>query len=287
MRLLKPGLLVLLLVLMLFSLGNFFWLSYDTVPPAWDASVHLMSALRVRTVMASFVERYDLSGRVLLRLLWDLAHVTRGVYPPLFQFAGGVTALFSGGSVRSLVMTNTLFMGILLFSLYQIGRKVHSEECGVLSAVVALFYPMVVGPSRAFMLEFSLLAMTALSVYFLLYSERFQNTAYSMLFGISLGLGMLTKPVFLTFIIAPLGYVVCLALLAAWQSEAEGQDKWRVLPRLLIPLAVGVFVAGLGYVANLKSFVSASRRVSARNTIGSGVFSVESMVYYLEALALS
>jgi len=271
----------LFVVLLLFSSINYFWLSHDTIPPAWDESVHLMSAMKYHAVIADFVERSDFSGGAKFRLLKQLVLVDRSVYTPLFPFLASFTIFFWGSSADSLTMANIPFVGILLFALYQIGRKIHNEESGVLSGLIVLFYPMVVGLSRAFMLDFPLLAMSALSLYFLLYSERFENRAYSILFGISFGLGMLTKPAFLTFVIVPLGYVACLAVFGIFQSDLKPWGRLRCLSRLLIPLAVGVLVAGLWYGPNFKPFMFYSKAVSS---MGADVFDVNSILYYLDAM---
>jgi len=284
-RVLRSSFIKLFAVLLLYSSINYFWLSYDIIPPAWDSSMHLMSAMKYRGVVTDFVEEFDFSARTLFRFLKRLVRVNRGVYPPLFPFLASFTIWGFGGegSADSLTMVNTLFGGILLFSLYQIGKKIYDEESGVLSGVIILFYPMVAGLSRAFMLEFPLLAMTALSLYFLLYSERFRNKTYTILFGISLGLGMLTKPTFLTFVIVPFGYVACLAAFEIFQSDLRSWDRLRRLSRLLIPLAVGVLIAGVWYGPNFRSFITVSKAVSS---MGADVFSVSSILYYLNAMAV-
>lgn len=203
----------LLLLLLLFSGANYFWLSYDTVPPNWDSSVHLLSAAGYHTVLASITESSDFSATALLRALKEMVRVDRGVYPPLFPLAASFIPFLGTSSADSLIMANCLFAAILALALHQIGRKIHSEATGVLSAVIILLYPAVVGFSRMFMLDLALLAMTALSFYLLLYSERFSNATYTFLFGVSFGLGLLTKPTFLTFISMPLIYMVCLMAL--------------------------------------------------------------------------
>jgi hypothetical protein len=246
-----------------------------------------MSARAYGEVMADFVERGDFSGAA-LRWLWkELVVIDQGVYPPLFKLVGGASAVLGGDTRRALVMTNTLFIGILLWSLYQIGLKVHGERCGMLSAALVMVYPMVVGLSRAYMLEFSLLALTALSAYLLLYSERFRNRLYTILFGVSLGLGMLAKPVFLTYIIAPLAYVVALAAVEVCRKGSPRSQKWRRLLWILVALGVGALVAGPWYVPNLRSFASATTSVSIRNTLEAERLGIESILYYAKALVFS
>ncbi len=102
--------------------------------------------------------------------------------------------------------TNTIFLVILLFSIYGIGSLLYNRKVGILSAFFVSFLPMIYGYARNFLLDFPLMCMTALSFYLLFKTNKFQSRAYSIALGIVLGLSQLTKEVFIIFIFFPLVY---------------------------------------------------------------------------------
>lgn len=130
-------------------------------------------------------------------------------YPPLFHLSAAILNIFFGPSREISVKANMIYFLVMMLSIYFIGKKIGSKKTGSLAAFILSMFPMVFGMSKWFMLEFSLTAMVTLSICFLLYSEGFTKRNYSLLFGLSLGLGMLTKWTFGAFIIGPF---VCVLL---------------------------------------------------------------------------
>ena len=204
---------------------NFAWLSYDTTPPQYAAG-HLLSALKYRKLLTSLVH-----GRVgaeggFVNLLGRLVHVDHRAYPPLFPLTASLVSPTI--SLRSLVMTNSLFLAVLVLSVYQMGQRLHSRLAGFVSAALILAYPISLSLSRQFMIDYALLALTALSGYLLLASDGFRSPRETYLFGISVGLGMLTKPVFASFMVAPMLFTLARAMRAGRSSEPRDFEPWRV-----------------------------------------------------------
>ncbi len=156
-------------------------------------------------------------------------------YPPLLYFSSAILASFFGVSRTIFVKTNIIYFLIMVFSVYFIGKKIGNRKIGLLSAFILSVFPMIFGMSRSFMLEFSLTAMVSFSICCLFYAEGFTNKKYSLLFGLSLGLGMLAKWTFPIFLIGPFS---CLLI----TMHKKG------IKNLLYALMLGLLVASLWYL---------------------------------------
>lgn len=270
----------LLLLLLLISLTNFFWLSYNTLPPHWDWAAHMLSALKYHQAMSDYIQQPDLWSLTSVKaVLWNLLGVDQSVYSPLFPFVGSFMIFIAGPSIKWLSMTNMLFMAVLLYGLFKIGKKIHSEETGVLACIILSFYPMVFHLSRQYMLEIALLAITALSIYFLLYSEEFRNRAFTALFGVSVGVGLLIKPTYLSYIAGPACWVALLIGYKTFTGSLRWRESvWRFC-RFLPSLAVGLALAALWYGPNWDVFTSEFRRTVSLDNTGISPFSIDSFLF--------
>jgi len=271
----------LLLLLLLISLTNFFWLSYNTLPPHWDWAAHMLSALKYHQAMSDYTQQPDLWSLTSVKaVLRNLLGVDQSVYPPLFPLVGSFMIFIAGPSIKWLSMTNMLFMALLLYGLFKIGKKIHSEESGVLSCIILCFYPVVFSLSRQYMLEIALLAITALSIYFLLYSEEFRNRAFTALFGVSVGVGLLIKPTYLSYIVGPVCYVASLVGYKMFIGSLPWREGvWRFC-RFLPSLAVGLALAALWYGPNWDVFTRQFRRVVSLDNTGISPFGIDSFLYH-------
>jgi len=72
-------------------------------------------------------------------------------------------------------------------------------------------YPGIFTIARVYMLDLALTAMVALSIYFILKSNLFNSTRVSILLGVALGFGMLTKWTFPIFLFAPTVYSLAIS----------------------------------------------------------------------------
>jgi 4-amino-4-deoxy-L-arabinose transferase-like glycosyltransferase len=258
---------------------NYLWLSFDARPPHWDAANHLLSALNYRDILTSVING---SAGSPVQVLKRLLHVDAMVYPPLFPLAASV--LSPTLTFRSLVMVNSLFVALLLLSVYQIGRRIHGESAGLIGAALIAAYPMVTHLERDFMVDFSLLAMTGLSAYLLLASDDFRVPRMTVLFGLSTALGLLVKPTYATFIAVPAAYTLIRA--CAGLTTAERPARIRDLARLAAALAVAAFVVALWYIPNWSTVHSEAVRIANSNPIGFDVFDANALVYYLNILMI-
>jgi len=212
---------------------NWTWLRTNVVIVGWDRPRHLIESLVYN----------DLLQQVTLRSTFE-AWTHSGYYPPLFHWAMVAFYKVFGISMDVAASVNSLFLVVLLLSAYGIGRHVGGRGVGLLCAFVTSTLPMIFGMSRYTYIEFSLTAMVALSYWLLLSSQGFGHRAYSLLFGLSVGLGLLTKWTYVLFVFPALLVVV---LRSGLLSEArKGLRSLRMDARWAVVSAA--LAAGLSLI---------------------------------------
>jgi 4-amino-4-deoxy-L-arabinose transferase-like glycosyltransferase len=181
-----------LIVLVLFhAVNNWRWLTANVTVLGWDVPSHLGT---------SFIYN-DMLRPLNLRTLFS-AVVWHPNRPPLFFLSAIPLYRLAGVSADVGTMVNVLYLAVLFGSVYSIGRRLGGRSVGLLAAFVVATLPMIYAISRFFYLELALTAMVTLSIYLLLASEGFENRLASLLFGLSFGLGLLTKRTYLVFLFA-------------------------------------------------------------------------------------
>lgn len=216
---------IILFFLFLFhSICNYFWLSPNQMSPIWDEGGHLLAVLKYKDFFLRFPA-----------LDFNSFAEIGGYYPPLFHISALFLSFVWGNSIRTMVMVNIIYMAIMLFSTFKIGELIFDRKAGLLAAFILSMFPIIFGTSRMFLLDYALTTIVTLSIYFLLLTDYFKNTKYSLFFGISLGLGMLTKNTYGIFIIGPLIYIFCKALLF---NDSKGRTKRQVI-NLFYSLSLG------------------------------------------------
>ena len=171
-------------------------------------------------------------------------------YPPLFFLSTPFFYhIFGEGSVGA-AMTNILYLALLLLATYKIGRHLYSRNAGILAALLLSLFPQIYGQARVPMLDLSLTAMVAVSVWLLLETDHFRRTGWTLLLGLSMGLGMLAKWTYPIYVAGPCAWYL-------WQSWRAGPTvvrRLRLLPRwlnVLLAILLGLGLAALWYVPNM------------------------------------
>jgi hypothetical protein len=155
--------------------------------------------------------------------------------------------LVFGRSTDVAVMTNILYLIILVLSVYGIGRRIHSKEVGLMAVFIVSFFPIIFGMSRSYWQDFPLTTMVSLSIYLLMRTDYFRDRKYSVLFGLSIGLGMLTKWTHFVFLAGPFLYIFTLSLKMNEESHEKGK---RPILNTIIAILVGMAVASFWYIPN-------------------------------------
>lgn len=176
-----PGLLLVALIALHITI-NWRWLSTNVTCVGWDRMDHLVTTLVYN----------DILKRVNLRSLFA-ALTWSNYYPPFVHLSVLPFYKIFGISMDTAVEVNFVYLAILLLATYGIGCKLFHKGIGILAAFIVSTFPMIYAISRYFYIDFALTAMVALSIYLLLSTDGFRKRGYGLLYGLSLGLGMLVK----------------------------------------------------------------------------------------------
>jgi len=230
---------ILLTAIFLFhSVLNIWYIHKDTLPPSWDPATH---ALYSSAYFHGFFPQSQF-------------------YPPFVHYVPIPFYILFGESFDIACISNIVFLAILLFSVYGIGKYLFNREVGLFSSLIISFIPILIVYQRDFLLDFPLTAMIALSIYVLLKSENLTNIKYSILFGICFGLAMLTKWAAIFFVISPLLWVF-------YQSIKEDRIKKCAFCGRILKNKTKIILKGFSTFCSerhKKSFIEENRRVLTR-----------------------
>ncbi len=255
------------IVLIFHVVCNYLVLSFDTTAPTYDEEDHLRTA---------FYAGDDFGKIGFKKLYYDLGW---GVRPPLYRL--GLTVLYffqrEVNADRFTLFINTLFFAVLLISVYGIGARLYNVPTALFAAGIVSAFPGVFAMSRVLMVDFPLASLVCLSIYTLLRTEYFTDMRFSILFGISLGLGMLMKTAFLVFILPILAFFI----FAAYKNNKGQNTLLSVGIHILVSCLIALFVAGSWYLPNLHRILDRlNAMVFQTPKILRGVF----MAYYIKVL---
>ncbi len=257
------SLLALAAVFLFHAVNNAIWLSTNMVTIGWDRLDHLVRTLSYNNILSQVTP-----ATLFKALTWS------DYYPPLVHVVVVAAYKLFGVATDVAAMTNLLYLAVLLGSVYAIGKRIGDEDTGILAALLVSLFPMVFAFSRYLYLDFALTAMVAANLALLLATDRFRQRRFSWLYGLSFGLGMLTKWTFAAFVAAPLLWIVCrrriwrealraaralpaqrraigvaviagTALSAAWLLPNADRVQELVLGWALVPLFAVLFAATL------------------------------------------
>ena len=254
---------------LLHGAANFWWLTVDTRPPYSDMAGHAITTLR----MASWPWRqWVMEGRIFSELL------NVNPYPPFFYATTLPFVWFVQPTVDAMLTVNVLYLGLLIFSTYGIGRMLVGGRAGLLAAFLVSMYPLIYGLSRYYLADVALTAVTAFAVFCLVWSQAFMRRWPSLLLGVTIGVGVLTKWTFIVFLAGPLVVAVVMTLRHATRSRVT-----NMVLAGLISLVIGLpwFLTNL---EPLQAFLEFNRLLAAPQEGEAPVWSLESWTYYWREL---
>jgi 4-amino-4-deoxy-L-arabinose transferase-like glycosyltransferase len=176
--------------------NNWIFVSTQVTILGWDRPAHL-----IRTLIYN-----DMLQQVNLRSLFEVLTWSWN-RPPLAHLTAVPLYRLFGVSTDVALMRNAVYVVILLLSVYGIGRRMYNARIGLLAAFIVSTYPILFSISRMPYIDYALTAMAALCIYLLVACDGFRRRGYSLLLGLIIGLGILTKWPFIAFSGGPLAYV--------------------------------------------------------------------------------
>lgn len=175
--------------------------------------------------------------------------------PRLIYVVTSVFMYLFGKSVIVAKLSNMIYLGILVFSVYFIGVKIKNRDVGLLSAFLVSMYPGVFGPSRGYGHDFPLMAMVSMAVCLIIYSDRFSRPGFSVLLGTATGLGVLIKPQIVFFLAGPLCVVLSGFFVKSGQKNIENRISGRLINIFLCFLTV-LSLSGFWWWGNIRDIFS-------------------------------
>jgi 4-amino-4-deoxy-L-arabinose transferase-like glycosyltransferase len=186
--------LILIFFIFLFHLiNNAYVLNLDQTPYVYD-----MANLRLQSL-----NYFDALNNHNYKNIISLYSQIESFYPPLITLTSLPFYYIFGTTQNITSLSNLFYFFILLYSMYFIGKKIASEQVGLLSSLIVSFIPGIYSFSRVFMPDFALTAIVMLSISLMINSNYFKKKIITILFGLSLSLGMLIKWSFLIYMIGP------------------------------------------------------------------------------------
>ncbi len=259
------------------NLGDRLWLGLDRSVPAWDQANHLSYSLRYLQALQS----PDFLSGDWWRHFWMLSPK----YPPVTYLTSlPFQALFGKGNDQAL-LSNGIYSAILIASVYYLGKRLFSREVGLWAVVIMLLTPRIIHTRLLFLLDTPLLAFVTLGFTCLTVWKDQKSLKkqwlWAIAFGISLGLGLLTKQSILFYLFFP---VLGLSGWFLWHQ------KWSRLGQLITSFLISIPIWFPWYRTNWIYLFSTAHNSNAGPASLEGdpaVNTLAAWVYYWKDLPLA
>jgi len=236
---------VLLGLIAFHTLSNWRWVAANLTLMGWDRSSHLAKTL----IYNDILQHIDLrSAFTALTWPWNRPPLPFLTVVPFYRLFGISTDVA--------LMSNCVFLAILLWSVYSIGNLLYNRRVGLLGAFLVSFYPVLFSISRLSYVDYALTAMVALGIYLVLKTGGFRSRNWSLLSGLGIGLGLLTKWPFIAFAGAPIAYVAWHSgalrnvLFVSWGGSEGLSRRRRLLTSPWVHALTALLLTALWYLPN-------------------------------------
>ncbi|MEJ2745597.1 MAG: glycosyltransferase family 39 protein, partial [bacterium] len=208
---------ILFLLLIFYVVSNTAWVHHGPSLYGRDVVGHMQLVEKFYYRIGDIVHGTDsLPAKAvnILSLLHEDSLPFHGTYmwPKLVHLSATIPCFVFGLRPMVMIQFNLLFFGILITSVYFIGKRCHSSSAGLFAAVLVSLYPAIWGQTRKFGLDFPVTAMTSLAIAVLVYTDHFRRRGRSLLLGAAIGLGILTKGQIVLYLGGPLLIDLCVGL---------------------------------------------------------------------------
>ena len=250
--------LILLFILSVFTIAdNYLILEKDTTPFVYDMlNIYLLSKDYFEYVKEGNMEA------IFYKFNKEYYHS----YPPFLIFQSIPFYFLFGVSEDSASFSNSIHILLLLISTYLIGKRLENSYIGILSAIILLFIPGRISFSRVYLPDFALASFVALGVVFLLYSEFFYKTVYSVLFGITFGLGLLTKWNFFQYIL-PFMFIYAIDYFLKKNRNKTTVIEKKQIINILLSFVIIIVIIYPWYINNLPKLIKMVSNVPMHNRL--------------------
>lgn len=219
---------------------------------------------------------------------WEREHSVQRLFfnngenPPLYHLVAVFLIKFCFFSYKGAFLTTFVFLVILILSIYGIGAKLKNGETGIVAACLCSFFPIVWSSSIQTNLELATMAMVCLNIYVLLMTKGFSCPWRSFLFGIALGLGLLTRSFVFLFVLGPI--IVTLWMGLTQQGMIPKIEKRQILVNLTVIGLTAIIIALTFYVQNFFWSGVFSKIFSPGDVEQQNILHLSHLTFYTKAL---
>jgi len=269
-------------------LADGLWVGQHHLPPAWDQGDHLSRALGFWQVLQQPV---PWSGEWWFAL-WNQSPSYRG---PLTYLVTAPVFSLLGPGFGAAILSNGLFNGLLLASVYGLGRLAHSRAAGLWAALFGACAPALLNQRSDYLIDFSLTAVVTACWWLLgvaVLTRPRRRWLWAGACGMGLGFVVLTRPtgvVLLWLPLVALGWTALAALLAPPRlaSGRRGRRRGGPLGRCALALAAAAAISGPWFSQNwltILSTINKARQWGVAYQEGMGATSLAGWLYYPQLL---
>jgi hypothetical protein len=226
--------------------AHLLWAMRDHTSPTWDQGLYLGSAFKMRYGLLhqgpiGFV-------RAVLRDNYGRA--------PLYTALVSLVMVVEGPTARSGLYLNVGLWVVLLLVVAQTSRLLFKQErIALLAVVITGISPTLIASSNTQTQDFLLATVSILSFWALLRAGYFTRRWYSVLLGVMLALGTLTKLQFLTALLIPLVVIAIISLRGTrprgvLTDETAGRNRTPTVVNIGLAAVTAVGLPLLWYVPN-------------------------------------
>jgi hypothetical protein len=186
----KLELVVLISIWCLFSIAHLLWLWKNQRPLYWDQSHHFLYALDCLEALSdprTWIKIISLDAK----------------YPPLFHLSLAGLFWLVGPTIRFAASINLLWVLATMIPIWLLGRKIYGPWAGIVAATLFILSPIGAGLPREVLIEVSLTAMGAWTVWLLSETQGLSRRRPVVFLGVLFGLGLLAKWIYLPFMAGP------------------------------------------------------------------------------------
>lgn len=239
--------------------GNIYWISTHTSIKGADVPNHLLFSIEylyklsdiINDPSLSFPAKFSQFGKSLTK---PVPHAA--MYVPNFTYLTTYPFYITFGRTLFAAKTsNLLYIIILIVSLFLIVRSQSSNFIGLLSVMLTLMYPLIFESLRQYGPDLPLTALTTLSILMLLRCNNFRNLKYSIILGLTVGIGMLIKGQLLLIILGP-ALAICVETIFLNKSIKKTKPNYifNIIIFLIIVIAISSLWWGTHFIEAIKSF---------------------------------
>ena len=198
--------LILLSIISIASSIHILWLTFDRSVPTWDDASHLTNALNYQRVISQ-IQPFSSSW---WHELW--AQSPSYTAPFIYILTVPFLSVF-GKAVNSGILVNILFIITLVFTTYYLSKSAYSTQVSLWASGLCLMFPALLNVQTMYMLDYGIVTMSCLTFLTLTLwknaNTRLKSWQWSLIFGVTFGCLMLSKPTGFLFILFPGIFLLC------------------------------------------------------------------------------